>query len=77
MVRVGPEGYDAALAEKGARPMDFTGRPLKGFVYVARAHLGRKRDLERWVERALAFVGTLPARGSAERERKSRPRLER
>ena len=35
MVRVGREAYAAALARPHARPMDFTGRPLTGFVYVA------------------------------------------
>ena len=36
MVRVGPDGYDEALAQPHARLMDFTGRPMKGMVYVAR-----------------------------------------
>ena len=35
MVRVGPEAYEKALARKHARPMDFTGKPLVGMVYVA------------------------------------------
>jgi len=35
MVRFGPVQYDDALAEPHARPMDFTGRPLAGMVYVA------------------------------------------
>ena len=34
MVRIGPAAYDHALAEPEAREMDFTGRALKGFVYV-------------------------------------------
>jgi len=33
VVRVGPEQYERALSKPHARPMDFTGRPLKGFVY--------------------------------------------
>ena len=36
MVRVGPERYEAALAEAHVRPMDFTGRPMNGYVYVGR-----------------------------------------
>ena len=35
IARVGPDAYDAALARPHARPMDFTGRPLRGMVYVA------------------------------------------
>jgi len=34
MVRVGPDSYEQALSQAHARPMDFTGKPLKGFVYV-------------------------------------------
>ena len=53
MVRVGPAGHDAALAEPHARPMDFTGRPMKGMVYVGSAGVRRDADLVRWVERAI------------------------
>ena len=35
MFRVGKDNFDAALAVEGARPMDFTGRPMKGFVDVS------------------------------------------
>lgn len=77
MVRVGPDGYDDALRRKGVRPMDFTGRPLKGLVYVGGAYLGRTRDLEAWVARALAFVEALPERPPSARERKSRLKLAR
>jgi len=70
MVRVGPAAYEDALARKGVRPMDFTGQPLKGMVYVARAHLGRKRDLESWVAQATDFVATLPKRDPARRAAK-------
>ncbi len=42
VVRVGPQEYGKALAEPYARPMDFTGRPLKGFVFVGPP--GNRRD---------------------------------
>jgi hypothetical protein len=32
MVRLGPEGADRALDQPHVRPMDFTGRPMKGMV---------------------------------------------
>ena len=35
VVRVGPDAFDDALGRPHARPMDFTGRPMKGWVYVA------------------------------------------
>ncbi|MCA9705991.1 MAG: TfoX/Sxy family protein [Myxococcales bacterium] len=63
MVRVGPQGYDEALAQPHARPMDFTGRPLRGMVYVGKAGLVRDEDLQAWVMRGLEFARSLPAKG--------------
>ena len=60
MVRVGPENYEAALTEPHVRPMDFTGRPLKGYVYVDPDGFAKDADLKKWVDRAMAFVATLP-----------------
>ncbi|MEM6993000.1 MAG: TfoX/Sxy family protein [Myxococcota bacterium] len=60
MVRVGPEGHADALAQKHARPMDFTGRPLKGMVYVATPGFATKPALRKWVSRGLTFVRSLP-----------------
>lgn len=62
MVRVGAEGYEDALAQPHARPMDFTGRPLVGMVYVSPAGTTNRADLAKWVKRAVAFVTTLPAK---------------
>jgi hypothetical protein len=56
MVRVGPEQYEHALAQPHARPMDFTGRPLKGMVYVSPEGLRTDAALARWIRRGLAFV---------------------
>lgn len=60
MVRVGPDAYDEALARPHAREMDFTGRPLKGYVYVAAAGLQQGRSLQAWVDRGVRFARTLP-----------------
>jgi TfoX/Sxy family transcriptional regulator of competence genes len=60
MVRVGPAAYDAALAEPHARPMDFTKRPMKGFVFVAPDGFDDDADLSRWLERGLRFAASLP-----------------
>lgn len=70
MVRVGPEGYRAALARPHARPMDFTGRPLTGYVYVAKQGTATTRALRAWVTAALAFTSTVKAKP----RRKPRPR---
>ena len=60
MVRVGPDGYEDALAQPHARAMDFTGKPMKGYVYVGRDGLVSDEALDAWVERTLAFIKTLP-----------------
>jgi TfoX/Sxy family transcriptional regulator of competence genes len=62
MVRVGPDGYADALAQPAARKMDFTGKPLKGYVYVGPKGFTTAKVLEAWVERALAFNRTLEAK---------------
>jgi len=62
MVRVGPECYAEALARPSAREMDFTGKPLKGFVYVAPDGFSSNADLAAWLALALDFVGGLPAK---------------
>lgn len=58
--RVGPDAYDACLRLPGARPMDFTGRPMKGWLFVAEDALASDDDVDAWVDRCLAFVRTLP-----------------
>jgi TfoX/Sxy family transcriptional regulator of competence genes len=60
MLRVGPEAYPEALAQRHARPMDFTGRPMRGFVYVAAEGFESDEDLEAWLARATAFARSLP-----------------
>jgi len=60
MVRVGPESYEAALKEKHAGEMDFTGKPMRGMIYVAAPGLASTKQLGRWIERGLQFVLTLP-----------------
>jgi TfoX/Sxy family transcriptional regulator of competence genes len=62
MVRVGADGHADALAAPHARPMDFTGRPMKGMVYVAREGVAADADLRGWVERGAAHARSLPAK---------------
>lgn len=64
MARVGPDRYTAALAEPGARPMDFTGRPMTGIVFVGPDGMGTDEALAGWVARAYAFAGALPPKGT-------------
>ena len=60
MVRVGPNLYNEALGRPHARPMDFTGKPMKGFVYVAPEGFESDKELMSWVQLSLDFVMTLP-----------------
>jgi len=62
MLRVGPAGYEAALSRPHARAMDFTGKPMKGLVYVEPAGFASPRDLKTWIERAMEFTLSLPAK---------------
>lgn len=64
MVRVGPDGHDAALEQPDARPVDFNGRPMKGMVYVAPPGFGTDAGLRAWLERGLTFTQSLPAKGA-------------
>lgn len=60
MVRLPPEEGEAALAQPGARPMDFTGKPMKGFVFVGAEGVRTDRALNRWVDRGVAYASSLP-----------------
>jgi TfoX/Sxy family transcriptional regulator of competence genes len=69
MVRVGPESYDRILRERHVRRMDFTGRPMKGFVYIVADGYETDADLQRWVDLGVGYVTSLPAKPSG----KNRP----
>jgi TfoX/Sxy family transcriptional regulator of competence genes len=60
MVRVGKEGHASAVKERHVRPMDFTGRPMVGYVYVSVAGLKDDDALKKWIRIAADHVATLP-----------------
>jgi len=62
MARVGKENYADSLARKHVREMDFTGKPLAGYVFVGAQGVAKDTDLGFWVERCHAFAETLPAK---------------
>ena len=66
MARVG-DAYAALLGEPHARPMDFTGRPMKGMLYVAREGVEAQADLRRWVARTAERAAALPSKYAAPR----------
>jgi TfoX/Sxy family transcriptional regulator of competence genes len=55
MARIDPEFYDEALTKNACKPMDFTGKMMKGFVFVLPEGIELDRDLEFWVEKCLEY----------------------
>lgn len=55
MVRLDPAMEAAVLKKKGCKPMDFTGRPMKGYVFVSREGCETEKQLAEWLGRALEF----------------------
>lgn len=60
VARVGPDAYEAALEAPHARPFDFTGREMHGWVFVDPPGIAEDEHLEAWLGRCLDHVGTLP-----------------
>jgi len=55
MARIDPEIYDQALTRYGCREMDFTGRPMKGFVFIEPEGVDMDDDLQYWIQQALDY----------------------
>ena len=55
MARIDPDIYEEALLKPACHEMDFTGRPMKGFVFVDPLGLDMDEDLDYWVELCLDF----------------------
>lgn len=62
MARVGPKSYADALGRVHAREMNFTGKPMKGFVYVDPAGFAEGTELRDWISLCEAFSGSLPTK---------------
>ncbi len=62
MLRCGPDRYKEVLALPHAREMDFTKKPLKGFVYVDPSGFESDGDLRSWVDIGLDFATSMPAK---------------
>lgn len=60
MARVGKEHYPDSLRRPHVREMDFTGKPMQGYVYVEPAGLKSDDQLHFWLQRCKQFVETLP-----------------
>jgi len=55
MVRLDPAKYDEVMEKEGCKPMDFTGKVMKGYVFVDIEALNTKKKLEYWITLALDY----------------------
>ena len=55
MARIGSQAFEAALQRVGCHPMDFTGRPMKGYVFVTPEGFDTDDDLSHWLQLCLDF----------------------
>lgn len=55
MARIDPDIFDETLKRKGCRAMDFTGKPMKGFIYVEPVGIDLEEELDEWIALALEF----------------------
>jgi len=62
MARIGPDAYGDALEKEGCKEMTFTGRPMKGFVFIEQEVLDDDDDLTYWIDLCLAFNPKAKAR---------------
>ena len=68
LLRVGKEQHAAALTRSNARPMEMTGRPMEGYVFVDPPPAD-ERGLRDWLDLAVGFVRTLPPKAAKSRRR--------
>jgi len=62
IVRVGPERHQAAIKKPHARPFDFSGRPMKGWVMVKSRGCESDAALKDWIQQGITFALSLPAK---------------
>lgn len=55
MVRVGKVSQDKLIFKKGSREMDFTGKTMRGFLFIDPHGFDRESDLDFWIAKALEF----------------------
>jgi TfoX/Sxy family transcriptional regulator of competence genes len=60
MARVGKELYEDSLAREHVRVMDFTGKPMAGYVFIDESGIATDQALRFWLKRCLDFVAALP-----------------
>ena len=69
MALIGPDRYEEALKLSGCKEMDFTGRPMKGYVFISPEGVDLEKDLYHWIQWALDYNPL--AKASKKRKKKS------
>ena len=69
VLRLGGDQAVAALADPNVRPMDFTGKPMRNFLYVDAKATAQEKDLRAWIDKGLAYVATLPPKKEKPKKR--------
>ncbi len=58
MLRVNPELVDTLIEKQGCRLMDFTKRPMKGYIYIDETAFSTNKELQQWIQYALDYNPT-------------------
>ena len=58
MAKIGTEAYETEIEKDVCLPMDFTGRPMKGYIFITPKGFDMENDLEYWIDKALDFNRT-------------------
>ena len=74
VLRLGPRAAENALRQPHTREMDFTGKPMKGMVYVEPEGIATEAALQRWLEQAVQFVEAMPRKTLIRKRRQSEQR---
>ena len=59
VARINPEDSETLLKKDGVRPMNFTGKSMKGFLFVSSNQYKTDKKLKGWIDRCMDFVVTL------------------
>lgn len=73
MCRINPELHDSAVEKTGCRTMDFTKRPMKGYVFIDEEGLQSQKDFDYWIELALEFNASAKASKKPKKKTKKTP----
>ena len=70
VIRVGVEAANALMHEPHVRPLDLTGRPMKGWMMITHDGIAKDEELQRYVDLAVFFTGSLPPKVKTKNPRK-------